>query len=83
VAWQNLAFRDYDGYRPARFASFFSALQRVATSVRRLYLDARRSLDFSVDSTRDFIAALLPALEAIAPCLEYLGMWNLLGYKRA
>ena len=45
--------------------------------MRRLYLDARRSLDFSVDSTRDFIAALLPALEAVAPCLEYLGMWNL------
>jgi len=64
VAWQNLAF-SANGNRPAGISSFFSALQRVATSVRRLQLQPG---GYARD-IHDFIAALLPALEAVAPHL--------------
>ena len=70
MAWQNLYFRG-DGYRPACFSSFLSALQRVAPSVRRLHVEFNQRTH--ARSTR-FITALLPALAAVAPYLECLGM---------
>jgi len=71
VAWDNLAFRG-DGNRPAGFASFLSALHRVATSVRRLHLYYDTT---STPTCRDFIAALLPALETVAPYLQCLDVF--------
>ena len=55
---------------PASVSSFFSALQRVATSVRRLHLGFVQMQSPAALSTREIIAALLPALEAVAPYLE-------------